>query len=136
LSTLDIDFTTMQRVNRFARFWDMIGNSGRFQETLPLILHDDPFHRFLQLSDQLYSLAGSTWKISLKRVFELLYTVLTESMGIEPDIAKQALAQDYRHSGQKGHLEFYSRQFEVVGRTGVANKRQRKHLQESVELKR
>jgi len=136
LSTRDIDFTTMQRVNRFARFWDMIGNSGRFHETLPLILRDDPFHRFLQLSDQLYSLAGSTWKISLKRIFELLFTVLTESMGVEPDIAKQALARDYRHSGQKGHLEFYSRQFEVVGRTGVANKRQRKHLQESVELKR
>ena len=47
LSTRDIDFATMQRVNRFARFWDMIANSGRFKNTLPLILADDAFARFL-----------------------------------------------------------------------------------------
>jgi len=136
LSTRDIDFATMQRVNRFARFWDMIGNSGRFHQTLPLILSDDPFQRFLQLSDQLYSLAGSTWKISLKRIFELLYAVLIGRMEIEAEIAKQALTLDYQHSGQKGRLELYGRQFEAIGRTGVANKRQQKHLQEPVELKR
>ena len=33
LCTRDIDFDTMQRVNRFARYWDMIANSGRFKNT-------------------------------------------------------------------------------------------------------
>ena len=32
-----IDFATMQRLRRFARYWDMIGNSGNFIETTPLI---------------------------------------------------------------------------------------------------
>jgi hypothetical protein len=128
LSTRDIDFATMQRVNRFARFWDMIGNSGRFHQTLPVILGDDPFDRFLQLSDQLYKLAGSTWKISLKRIFELLYTVLTRHMETKPDIVRQALLLDYQHSGQKGRLDFDSPRLEVIGRIGVANKRQQKHL--------
>ncbi|MDG1688561.1 MAG: hypothetical protein P8J13_06470 [Gammaproteobacteria bacterium] len=41
----------MQIANRFARFWDMIGNSGRFANTLPIILSERPFQRFLQLSD-------------------------------------------------------------------------------------
>jgi hypothetical protein len=136
LSTRDIDFATMQRVNRFARFWDMIGNSGRFHQTLPLILSDQPFHRFLQFSDQLYSLAGSTWKISLKRIFELLYRVLTEHMAVKTGTAGKALTLDYQRSGQKGRLEFDSPQLEPSGRTGVANKRQQKHLQEPVELKR
>ena len=30
-----IDFTTMQRLNRFARYWDLIRNSGRFRDTCP-----------------------------------------------------------------------------------------------------
>jgi radical SAM superfamily enzyme YgiQ (UPF0313 family) len=32
-----IDFTTMQKLRRFARYWDLIGNSGNFVETTPLI---------------------------------------------------------------------------------------------------
>ncbi len=128
LSTRDIDFATMQRVNRFARFWDMIGNSGRFRQSLSVILGDDPFNRFLRLSDQLYRQAGSTWKISLKRLFELLYTVLTTDMEINPAIARKVLALDYQHSGQKGRLELDKQNLEIAGRTGVANKRQRRHF--------
>jgi len=50
LSTRDINFDTMQRVNRFARFWDMIVNSGRFPSTVKLILSDDPFGVFYNLA--------------------------------------------------------------------------------------
>ena len=128
LSTRDIDFATMQRINRFARYWDMIGNSGRFHQTLPLILGNDPFNRFLQLSDQLYSQAGSTWKISLKRLFELLYTVLTGQMKIKSGIARKTLSLDYERSGQKGRLELDGPTLEVISRTGVPNKRQQIHL--------
>ena len=32
-----IDFATMQRLRRFARYWDMVGNSGNFVESTPLI---------------------------------------------------------------------------------------------------
>lgn len=128
LSTRDIDFTTMQRMNRFARFWDMIGNSGRFRETLPAILGDNPFHRFLQLSDTIYVLVDSTWKISLKRIFELVYTVLSEHMGAKADIVKESLKIDYHRSGQKGQLEFNSQALNPIDRGGVANKRQQQHL--------
>ena len=128
LSTRDIDFATMQRINRFARYWDMIGNSGRFHYTLPLILGNDAFNRFLQLSDHLYDQVGSTWKISLKRLFELLYIAMTGQMKIKPGIARKALSLDYERSGQKGRLELDGPKLEVIGRTGVANKRQQKHL--------
>jgi radical SAM superfamily enzyme YgiQ (UPF0313 family) len=127
LSTRDIDFNTMQRVNRFARFWDMIGNSGRFRETLPVILGDTPFDRFLQLSDALYAMTDNGWKISLRRIFELVYVILTEQMGVSPVIAKKTLALDFRRSGQKGRLNLGKPNLEVISRTGVANKRQRQH---------
>jgi radical SAM superfamily enzyme YgiQ (UPF0313 family) len=32
-----INFATMQRLRRFARYWDMVGNSGNFIETTPLV---------------------------------------------------------------------------------------------------
>jgi hypothetical protein len=119
----------MQRVNRFARFWDMIGNSGRFRETLPIILGDSAFERFLRLSDALYAIAGSSWKISLKRLFELLYRVLIEQMAVPAEIAQQSLNLDFQRSGLKGRLNHSEPNLEVVSRDGVANKRQRQHLQ-------
>jgi radical SAM superfamily enzyme YgiQ (UPF0313 family) len=127
LSTRDIDFATMQRVNRFARFWDMIANSARFSTTLPLILAQDPFHNFLKLSDCLYRQAGSTWKISLRRLFSHLFTVLCEEMDLEPGQIRAALEIDYERSGQKGKLSFDNPGLELVSRSGVANKRQRQH---------
>jgi radical SAM superfamily enzyme YgiQ (UPF0313 family) len=129
LSTRDIDFNTLQRVNRFARFWDMIGNSGRFRETLPIILGDSAFARFLQLSDALYEITGSSWKISLKRLFELLYRVLSEQMDVPTDIVKSSLDLDFKRSGQKGHLNPVGPNLKMVVRDGIANKRQRQHTQ-------
>lgn len=127
LSTKDINFESLQRINRFARFWDMIANSGRFKNSLPLIIGNEPFERFLEFSDELYKQAGRTSKISLKRVFELFYSVATEHMVVKPDIARNALDLDFQQSGQKGWLNLDNPKLEAVGRTGVANKRQKKH---------
>ena len=127
LSTRDIDFGTMQRINRFARFWDMIGNSGRFSSTLPVLLGNNPFKNFLQISDALYAAAGSTWKISLKRLFELLYTVMIENLCLPADQAQQILLKDYQRSGQKGFLQFDQNFSNGNVRRGVANKRQKQH---------
>ena len=37
-----IDFATMQKLRRFARYWDLVGNSGNFIETTPLIWSQNP----------------------------------------------------------------------------------------------
>jgi hypothetical protein len=128
VSTNRVDFMTMQRVNRFARFWDMIGNSGRFINTLPLILGDSPFQRFMLLSDRLYELSGSTWKIALKRLFELLFVVMTEQLAIKAEQVEAQLQLDYARAGIKG-VPDYQRlpSLNKSSRDGVANKRQRYH---------
>ena len=131
LCSRDIDFATLQRVNRFARFWDMIGNSGRFINTLPLILGEQPFANFLQLSDHLYRLAGSSWKISLRRQFMLLFEVLTRHQGREPAQARALLEADFARSGEKGKIAFDTPRLAMVGSAGVANKRQRQHERNS-----
>lgn len=127
LSTRDIDFESLQRVNRFARFWDMIGNSGRFKHTLPLIIDANPFQQFLQFSDFLYEAASSSWKISLRRQFELIYKILTEKLGKESVQVQQVLTIDYQRSGQKGNLTFGQNSIDKPSKAGVANKRQKKH---------
>ena len=64
LSTDRVDFTTMQRINRFARYWDMIGNSGRFKYSLPLILSENPFDHFLAITEWIFNKTGQIHKIN------------------------------------------------------------------------
>jgi hypothetical protein len=47
LQTKLIDFATMQRLRRFAKYWDMVGNSGNFVESTPLLWSNaaSPFDR-------------------------------------------------------------------------------------------
>lgn len=128
LSTRDMGFTDLQRVARFARFWDLIGNSGRFVATLPLILAEAPFERFMRFSDNLYALTDSTWQIALKRLFELTFTVITEHLFVPHADAIAALSDDYRRSGEKSQPVFLQSEREHLSRRGVANKRQRHYL--------
>lgn len=129
LSTRDIDFATMQRLSRFARYWDMIGNSGRFNATRPLLLGDAPFQHFLQLADWLYAETNQTHKIALPRLFRLIYQAGRDELGIDETELYSALRYDYINSGMKGEPEFDSnlRQAGVNRQTGLAVRQSRHH---------
>jgi len=129
LCSRDIDFGTMQRVNRFARYWDMIANSGRFINTLPLILRDKPFDNFMQLSDCLYQTAGSTVNISLRRLFVLLFKSLVVMEDIDDDLLFEKMKIDYERTGEKSSFASLLNKENKVSRIGVANKRQHKMLE-------
>lgn len=129
LCTRDIDFSTMQRVNRFARYWDMIANSGRFKNTLPVILSGSAFDSFMLLSDDLYLAAGSTWKISLKRLFILIFESLETRSDIDQAALFDVMQQDFSRSAEKSSFELLLSTKSKVMRTGVANKRQQTMLQ-------
>ena len=86
LQTKLIDFATMQRLRRFARFWDLIGNSGNFVATTPLIWRDasSPFTEFMRLSDWLHAKLGRHHGIPLAQLGELLFIFLTEEKKLSP----------------------------------------------------
>ena len=69
-----IDFGTMQRLRRFARYWDLVGNSGNFIATAPLIWSREasPFRAFMRWSEWLHRRVGRTDSIALVRLMELL----------------------------------------------------------------
>jgi radical SAM superfamily enzyme YgiQ (UPF0313 family) len=106
LATDCIDAVTMQRLGRFARYWDLIANSGRFPRTLPLLLGDAPFARFLALADWLYRSLGRTHAIANELLYERIHEWL--AMSGNAHRAMQALTEDYVASGARGRLAFAS----------------------------
>ncbi len=102
LSTSTADFHTIQRMIRFARFWDLIGNSGRFVSTRALILGDSPFARFMALSDHIYALTNQTHEFAYERLIEIAFDWLTGPMGMPIAPVGESLAADFARSGAKG----------------------------------
>jgi hypothetical protein len=72
LANNDIDFTTMQRLVRFARYWDLVANSGRFTHVTPVLLGAQPFANFMAFSDWLYANTDATHRIALDRLATLV----------------------------------------------------------------
>ncbi|MDH3354310.1 MAG: DUF4080 domain-containing protein [Chromatiales bacterium] len=93
-----IDFVNMQRLSRFARYWEMVGNSGRFKETLPIVLGDNPFKRFMAFSDWLYETTDQTHKINLDRLFKLIFEWLLTT-GEERNSCLDVLRIDFKAIG-------------------------------------
>ena len=108
LSNAQIDFPTMQRLNRFARYWDMIGNSGRFVRTRPLLLDDAPFDRFLAFSDWLFATSDQTHRIALDRLYTLVFDGITTVFSVDVELARDILTRDYFESGARGAPKFIS----------------------------
>jgi radical SAM superfamily enzyme YgiQ (UPF0313 family) len=106
LATDRIDFATMQRLSRFARYWDMVANSGRFRRAMPLLLAADPFAHFLRFSDWLYGKVQQTHQIALDRLYDLVFDALVQEFVVPLAAALEALARDYEDSGAKGAPRF------------------------------
>lgn len=101
LATDRIDYTTMQRLVRFARYWDLVANSGRFPRALPLLLGDSPFAHFLAFSDWLYATTGKTHQIALDQLFDLVYRGMIEYLAQPQTEAFAAVEHDFTLSGSK-----------------------------------
>lgn len=97
-----IDFGTMQRMCRFARYWDLIANSGNFVESAPLIWSPSfsPFERFLLWSDWAYSKIGRTHAIALIHLAELLFEFLIDVAHQDRQAVSESLAKDFARSGR------------------------------------
>ena len=97
----------MQRLRRFAKYWDLVGNSGNFVATTPLIWRGaSPFANFLRLSDWLYARLGRTDTIALARLAELLFEFLTTELKLDAKLAAETLWHDWQRGGRRDAPEF------------------------------
>ncbi len=135
LSNSVCDFGTVQRMVRFARYWDLVANSGRFSSTLPLLLADQPFNRFMGFSDWLFASTGQTHKIALRNLFGFVHTALTKEFRVAEEDVFAALQADFTASKLKGRLDTLIRRAskkpsatEVLSEKSYGNQRQLQHL--------
>ena len=122
LSTDRVSFSEMQRIARFARYWELVGNSGRFRRALPLLVGDRPFERFLRFADWLYARTGKTHEFALERLHQFVFDFLTGELGVERGAAGGTLLADYQASGARGRLGFADPGLQVVGRGDAAER--------------
>ena len=109
LQTRLVSFAEMQKMRRFARYWDLVGNSGNFVETTPLLWRGQnrsPFAAFMAFSEWLYGRVGRTDSIALARLAELLFEYLTESSALDRGIVAETIARDWQRGGRRDPPEF------------------------------
>ncbi|MBL7004412.1 MAG: DUF4080 domain-containing protein [Gammaproteobacteria bacterium] len=100
LQNRDLSFIDLQDLNRFARYWNLVGNSGRFKHTLKHLLKDNPFNEFMAFTRWLFNSTQQTHKIALPRLFKLVYQYLKD----EPELIN-AMQQDFTKTGIKKTLQ-------------------------------
>ncbi len=129
LSTDRVSFTTMQRINRFARYWDMIGNSGRFKYALPHILSDEPFDDFMAITEWIFNKTGQIHRINLKKLFELISQSVEALFPEKHQLVLEKIALDYDASQLKGHFDglnlYLSPQIESTSKNKSLQRQQR-----------
>lgn len=99
LSTRHMDFTTLQKMNRFAKFWDLYANSGEFPALIARLRHGEHtegsfFWSFFRLSEYLSASYRETHSISLLSLAEKAFEYL-KLLGIPENEAAKILDRDY-----------------------------------------
>jgi len=112
LQTATLDFQQMQRLKRFARYFELYYNSGNFPETLELLWKSapSPFDVFMDFSDDLWVALGRTHGISLVRLCEHLYRYLIDSCGVSTEQAAAVIQSDYHRIGGRTEKLAFLRQ--------------------------
>lgn len=97
-----VDFATVQRIARLARYWDLVANSGRFAQALALLLAGpSAFGAFLRFSDWLWQTTAKTHEFAHEKLVDLLFDHLTGERGLAPEMVRAALLADYLASGAR-----------------------------------
>jgi hypothetical protein len=101
--TAAVDANTLHRFVRFSRYWDLLANSGRFAQTLVLVLQQlpepSPFWRFMGLSDWLSQHLGRTHQLTPEVLVDALHDYLCGQL--PPDAVRKTLLADYVASGAR-----------------------------------
>ena len=109
LSTREIPFADMQRLRRFARYWDVVANSGQFSGTLRLLWRDDgsPFAEFLCFSDWLHTRLRRTHQIALHVMAQALFDYLVRVKACNEALAARTLEGDWHRVPSREALNLH-----------------------------
>lgn len=129
-----LSFSDLQKMRRFARFWDLYGNSGNFVESVELIWKGESslFQAFMKFSEWLYMRLRRTDQISLLNLMESLWHYLAEEKKMDLKLVAEKLLQDYQRGERKDCPSFLSSSFPETSRKKLSKSRiptrQMRHL--------
>lgn len=107
LRTRSMSFVELQRMKRFARYWDLVANSGQWPNTLELLLAgESAFAAFLDFADHVHTTARATHGIAMHKLATILFDWLVEHRGRTRDEAGTSLAADYARGRRHDWPEF------------------------------
>ncbi len=102
-----ITFADMQRLKRFARYYDIFINAGNFNNTTADLFPSgqSAFACFMSFSDYLWGRTERTHKISIENQAELLFSYLQDKVDINK--LRENIRKDYYTDiGRKSRLKF------------------------------
>lgn len=107
LKTKNMDFETLQIMNRFAKFWDLYANSGNFKKFVAHLRGKSTqrkdssfFWEFYAFNEYLATKYSQSFGISQISLFETAYNYLIEKLGEPKELAKTLILEDYAAAGK------------------------------------
>lgn len=126
-----IPYKMMQKMKRFARFWDLVYNSGNFKKSVVCLFDGGRvFDGFFAFSEWIYAQTQSTWQISLDRLAKLLYDYLIFELHIDKQRAKDMMVEDLLVIPTRKlpkFLRYDEENSKKAKKNNLFNKRQLKH---------
>ena len=100
-----VDAATLQRFTRFSRYWDLVANSGRFTQTLALLLgvNASPFYAFMGFADWLWHTTAKTSGLTPEVLVDALFDYLCNRCNLPEKAVQQTLLADYLASGARAN---------------------------------
>jgi hypothetical protein len=99
-----VDAPTLQRFTRFARYWDLVANSGRFGRTLPVLLDaPSPFDAFMAFADWLWASTQQTSGLTPEDLVDALFDYLCTQRHLSVAEVQATLLADYVASGARSN---------------------------------
>lgn len=131
-----INFEGIHQLRRFARFWDLISNSGNFVQSRKLLWSEgeSPFWSFLELAEWIYAQEKRTHGIPLPKLAELVFRFLTQERRRPEEAVAHAIWHDYTSGGREDRPMFLRRfdlpaPREMRSRSASLPTRQARHAQ-------
>ncbi len=138
LSTSTMDYSTLQKMNRFAKFWDLYANSGEFKNFMLWFVSEHEakksfFWKFFSFTEFLHQFYSETHSISLINLAEKAWKFLLQS-GLSNEEASVMIEKDYCYGQKRRDLPPFlknaasSHQTHAPNLRSTRNQRQLNHL--------
>jgi radical SAM superfamily enzyme YgiQ (UPF0313 family) len=146
LRTKTMDFETIQRMTRFAHFWDLVANSGNFKNTMEIVgelssQRQAPslFWEMDEMSAYLSKKHPQGHGVALLNLLESVWLYLRDEKKVDEERLKDSLIRDYSLDAEgrtkrdvpaflKGKAQFEALKQEQKSRAQATPKRQLRHL--------